>query len=259
MDRSQILALYDQDQRKDMEHPGLRREVTPHVVRHVSLSGVGGGLVSYSQLTAANAQDIIREQIRYFESIGQDFEWKLYDHDQPSDLIDRLRSQGFTVEGAEAIMVLDLHHTPDSLRRPVHHAVRRITDPAALVDVQTVRRQVWGEDTSGQGDYLAGALRQAPDQMSVYVAYVGDQPASAAWIQFAQHSQFASLWGGSTVPAFRHRGLYTALVAVRTQEALARQARFLTVDALPTSRPILEKLGFETIAMSHPCQWHRSP
>jgi predicted GNAT family acetyltransferase len=258
MDRSQILALYDQDQRQEIEFPGLRREVTPHVVRHISLSGLGGGLVSYSQITAANAQDVIQEQVRYFERIGQDFEWKLYDHDQPSDLKDRLRSQGFTIEDAEAIMVLDLHDAPERLRQPVRHAIRRITDPAALVDVQTVRQQVWDQDPSGLVDYLGGALIQAPDQMSVYVAYIGQQPASAAWIQFPERSLFAGLWGGSTVPGFRQQGLYTALVAVRAQEALARQVRYLTVDALPTSRPILEKLGFETIAISYPCKWTRS-
>jgi hypothetical protein len=32
MNKSQIIALYDQDQRKDAEFPGLRREVTPEVV-----------------------------------------------------------------------------------------------------------------------------------------------------------------------------------------------------------------------------------
>lgn len=258
MDKSQILALYDQDQRKAIAHPNMRREVTPHVVRHIDMSDTGEGLISYSELTEASADDVICEQMSYFASIGQDFEWKLYDHDQPSNLKERLRSQGFTIEGAEAIMVLDLQDTPEILRQPVRHPVQRITDPATLVDVQTVRQQVWDEDTSWLVDFLGGGLSRAPDQMSVYVAYVGKQPASAAWIYFPGHSQFASMWGGATVPGFRQQGLYTALVAVRAQEALARQVRFLTVDAMPMSRPILERLGFETIAISYPCKWKRS-
>jgi predicted acetyltransferase len=91
--------------------------------------------------------------------------------------------------------------------------------------------------------------------MSVYVAYIDAQPASAAWSFFPKHSQFASLWGGSTVSAFRKQGLYTALLAVRAQEARDRQVKFLTVDASPMSRPILEKFGFERIAYSYPCKW----
>ena len=79
MNKSQILALYDQDQRIGLEYPDTRREIAPNVLRHINTSEVGGGFISYSQLNEANADDMIREQINYFDSIGQDFEWKLYD------------------------------------------------------------------------------------------------------------------------------------------------------------------------------------
>jgi hypothetical protein len=119
MNKSQILALYDQDQRTDLEHPNTRREVTPNIVRHINASEAEEGFISYSQLNEANADDMIREQISYFESIGQDFEWKLYDYDQPSDLKERLKAHGFIVEEAEAIMVLDLEDAADILWQPI--------------------------------------------------------------------------------------------------------------------------------------------
>ena len=86
MHRSQTIALYDQDQRKEIEYPDMRREVTPDVVRHVDTSDSREGIVSYSQLNEDTAEAMIREQVSYFESLGQNFEWKLYDYDQPSDL-----------------------------------------------------------------------------------------------------------------------------------------------------------------------------
>jgi hypothetical protein len=255
MNKSQTVTLYDQDQRIDIEYPAARREVTPHVVRHINTSGAGEGFISYSQLNDINADNIIREQVNYFESIGQDFEWKLYDYDQPSDLKERLESHGFVIEEAEAIMVLDLEDAPEILWQPIHHNVQQITDPKKLVDVQSVEQQVWEEDHSFLLEFLGNALKRYPDQMSVYVAYINEQPASAAWIYFPKHNQFASLWGGSTVSTFRKQGLYTALLAVRVQEAKSRQVKFLTVDASPMSRPILEKIGFEMIAYSYPCKW----
>lgn len=255
MNRSQIIALYDQDQRRDVEYPDMQREVAPDVVRHIDVSDGGKGVVVYSQLSDVNADDIIRAQVNYFEGIGQDFEWKLYDHDQPSDLKERLEAYGFSVEEAEAIMVLELEKAPEILRQPVLHHVQQITDPVKLSDVLTVQQQVWDEDFSSLGKYLGETLRRYPEQMSVYVAYVNQQPASAAWIYFPKHSQFASLWGGSTLSSFRQQGLYTALLAVRAQEAKARQVRYLTVDASAMSRPILEKFGFEMIAYSYPCNW----
>jgi hypothetical protein len=257
MNKSQILALYDQDQRTDLEHPNTRREVTPNIVRHVNASEVEEGFISYSQLNQANADDMIREQISYFESIGQDFEWKLYDYDQPSDLKERLKAHGFIVEEAEAIMVLDLEDAADILWQPIPSNVQQIIDPQRLVDVQSVEQQVWNEGDSFYLEFLGNALRNYPEQMSVYVAYMNEQPASAAWIYFPKHSQFASLWGGSTVGAFRMQGLYTALLAARAQEAKSRQVKFLTVDASPMSRPILERMGFEMIATSYPCRWKR--
>ena len=255
MNKSQMIALYDQDQRRDVEHPEMRREVTPNVVRHIATSETGKGLITYSQLDEANADNTIREQVSYFEGIGQDFEWKLYDYDQPPDLKERLGSYGFIVEEAEAIMVLDLEDASEIFWKPVLHHVQRIIDPEKLVDVQSVEGQVWDEDSSWVLHFLGDALRNYPEQMSVYVAYIDEQPASAAWIYFPEHGQFASLWGGATISRFRKQGLFTALLAVRAQEAKARQVRYLTVDAMPMSRPILEKLGFEMIAYSYPCQW----
>lgn len=61
MNTSQIIALYDQDQRKDVEYPGTRRETTPNVVRHIDISGAGEGAVVYSQLTEADADDVGRQ------------------------------------------------------------------------------------------------------------------------------------------------------------------------------------------------------
>jgi len=255
MDTLEMRALYDEDQRKAIEYPDMRRDVQPMVVRHIDTSGGGEGTIVYSRLNETNVDEAIREQVAYFEGIGQDFEWKVYDYDHPADLKDRLGSHGFAVGEDEAIMVLDLEEARTTLWQPVHADVRRILSAERIWDVLTVERQVWDEDFTGLARYLGDSLRNYSEQMSIYVAYANDEPASTAWIYFPKRSQFASLWGGSTVDAFRRQGLYTALLAVRAQEARRRQVRYLTVDARPMSRPILEKYGFEVIGHSFPCRW----
>lgn len=257
MNKSHIIALFNRDQRKDLAFPDMRREITPEVVRLIDTSNFAEGMIVYSQLNEANVDDVIHEQISYFEGIGQDFEWKLYDYDAPPDLKERLEAHGFSVEDVEAVMVLDLETAPDNLWQPIRHDVRRITNPDTLIDIQTIEQQVWNEDASWVFDLLGNALNNFPERMSVYVAYVDERPASAAWVYFSERSQFASLFGGATISEFRKRGLYTALLAVRAQEARARGVKYLTVDASPMSRPILEKFGFECIAYSYPCKWER--
>lgn len=177
MNKAQLLALYNQDQRIDITFPGMRREITPDVVRHVDTSEINDGMVIYSQLTEANADRVIREQMQYFERIGQDFEWKVYDYDQPSDLVNRLHEFEFEIEDAEAVEVLDLAAAPDIFWQPLRHDIRRITNPEQLVDVQAIEQQVWDEDASWVEYLLGEALRQYPDQMSIYVGYVDGQPA----------------------------------------------------------------------------------
>jgi predicted acetyltransferase len=73
---------------------------------------------------------------------------------------------------------------------------------------------------------------------------VGDAPASAGRLDLPPEGDFAGLFGGGTVPEFRHRGVYRALVAERVRVARERGYRFAYVEAAPTSRPILERLGF---------------
>jgi hypothetical protein len=96
------------------------------------------------------------------------------------------------------------------------------------------------------GDHLA-----IPDYLSVYLAYVDEQPACAGWVYFHPGSQFASLKGGSTLPEYRQRGLYTTVLAVRVQEAIRRGYRFLTIEAGPMSRWIVSSHGFQLLTTAY--------
>jgi GNAT superfamily N-acetyltransferase len=87
------------------------------------------------------------------------------------------------------------------------------------------------------------------------VAMAGDEPVCSARAEFLPGTDFASLWGGGTLPGWRGRGIYRALVAYRAQLAVARGYRYLQVDAMPASRPILERLGFTCLAHTTPYVW----
>ena len=255
MNVKQILALYDEEQRMSIEYPGLRREATEHAVRHVDLLGTDSVIV-YSNLDANNADRVIQDQLSHFEKLGHDFEWKYYEHDSPPDLKHRLASSGFEVGEAESIVALDLQYMPETLTRPAIHDVRRITDVKQLDEVMIIQKEVFQTDEDSlTRRQIEHEMQTVPDSISVYVVYVDEQLVASAWIRFTPASQFASLWAGATLADFRRKGIYTALLAVRAQEALKRGKRFLTVDAGPMSLPILKKLGFQLLTVSYPCQW----
>jgi GNAT superfamily N-acetyltransferase len=258
MDLPELLALYDLEERIKAEWPGTVREVTDLVVRHRPVqSGEhrDNGFIAYSRLDKETADRAIGEQIDYFKALGLKVGWKLYEHDQPADLSVRLLAHGFKAAEPESIMALDLHEAPAALLEPVVVDVRRIHDPDELRVVQQVEEAVWGEDHSGLVAYLRDTLVQHPHKLSIYYALQDDEPASVAWLFIDDARPFASLWGGSTLPQHRKRGFYTALLAVRLQEAVQRGARFLTIDASPMSRPIAQRFGFRQITTACDYDW----
>jgi NAD(P)-dependent dehydrogenase (short-subunit alcohol dehydrogenase family) len=57
-----------------------------------------------------------------------------------------------------------------------------------------------------------------------------------------------ALCGGATLPEARGKGAYRALLAARFRDAVERGTPVLVVQAGSMSRPILERLGFDTVA-----------
>lgn len=250
-----LRRLYTQYERVQAASPDLRREVLPNLIRQIPVEAGDRGAVIYSRLDETNADAAIQAQIAFFEQIGCDFEWKHYDYDTPPDLKARLAAHGFELEESETIMVLPLAQAPAALLQPVTHAVRRVHDPDELDAIDYIKTAVWGEERDFITQFLRLTLTQAPERISIYIAYAGELPVSCGWIYFPTENPFASLWGGATLAAYRKQGYYTALLAVRVQEALARGRRYLTIDASPMSRPIVARFGFVQLAESTPCIW----
>lgn len=257
MDKSEFLELFDKQYRRDLIEPGVQREAIPlddpHVVRHHSTQ-FKNGFISYSKLDESSVEAEIDAQVAFFSNLGYEFEWKVYDHDCPADLRERLAKRGFSVEEPEALMILDMHLIPAS-PDPAGIAVRRVEDEAGIQAIMRMEEAVWNEDHSELATRLWQDLSTDPMTLSIFAAYTSDQLVSAAWIYYHPPTHFASLWGGSTLPEHRGKGLYTALLNARMREARSRGYRFLMVDASPMSRPILERRGFVFYGFSTPCVW----
>jgi GNAT superfamily N-acetyltransferase len=259
MNKAEILALHEKELRIEYEDPDMQKEILPHVIRHVRAEP-GMGFIRYSSLDESNADAEIREQTAYFASRDLPFEWDVYDYDRPSDLEKRLLANGFEPDlepdDPGTVLVLDLESAPAPLLEPVTAGVRQVTSIDQLEDIVHILEQVWGGDFAWLKPRLASHLG-IQGYLSPQVAYVEGQPACCGWTYYLPHSHFGALRGGSTVPAHRRRGLYSAVLAVRVQEAIRLGYRFLTVDASPMSRPILEKHGFQLLTCARSYKWKR--
>ena len=256
MDPRTVLALFDEQLRRHPRaEPGEHIEAGERVTRRVAAADGWTG-VSWSDLDEASAGPVIDAQIRRFAALGQPWEWKYYSYDQPADLPERLRAAGFTPAEPEALLIaetdaLALAAAPASSSAP-GVTLADITGPSGADELVRVHDEVFGGSHAAIGRaVLAGLDREPPDVVGV-VARAGGAPVAAARVDFPAGADFAGLWGGGTLPGWRGRGIFRALVAHRAALAAARGYRYLQVDALPASAPILQRLGFVRLATTVP-------
>ncbi|MBU0926531.1 MAG: GNAT family N-acetyltransferase [Spirochaetes bacterium] len=249
----EIRALYDEYERRNADYPGYRREETDKTVRMVNDDEDGHNYLVYSSLSHEGAEAAIDGELAYFRGLRRSFEWKLYSHDEPADLKARLAARGFSIGEDEAIMALELAELPPELAADNRIDARRVSDEEGLAAYAALDALVWPDDHEECMRELTRTFREEPGRQSLWLASIDGVPACAARIDFPPRSPFASLWGGATLEAYRGRGAYTALLAARAKEALARGYRFLTIDASPMSRPIVARRGFRLLSVSNPC------
>jgi GNAT superfamily N-acetyltransferase len=257
MDHEAVLAAYDRQIRRgaQSQSPRARVERAGAVVRQVGAAHDWNG-VHWADIDAATADAVIAEQVRYYTSLGLEFEWKLYSHDHPADLADRLRTAGFVPEPPETVMVAEVADLPTEPELPEGVHLLPVTDAAGAGLMAQAHDLAFGEDGSGLGQRLAervlDQLTETPDAVVAVVAMAGDAPVSSARMEFCPGTDFAGLWGGGTAPQWRGKGIYRALIAHRTRIAAERGYRYLQVDATDDSRPILRRLGFVPLSVTTP-------
>jgi GNAT superfamily N-acetyltransferase len=262
LDAAAVLSEYDAQVRRGLysDGSGALGERAGPVVRRSMVGGEGWSGVVWSDLDVGTAAAVIAEQVAHFAGRGEQFEWKSYNYDQPPDLGERLLAAGFVAEDAEALMVADArqiagHEDADGVL-PDGVRLVQVTDEAGVELMIDVADRVFGPDPELRRS-LIGQLRNSPEFNVLVLAMAGEIPVCSARVSF-DSTDFAGLWGGGTLPEWRGRGIYRAMVGYRARLATARGYRYLQVDASPMSRPILERLGFTCLAMTTPYVWSPS-
>ena len=253
MNKNYLLARYDKNLRIHRHYPEARKEVSKDVVRFIR-KAPGMNFVSFTFANESDLDRVIDQQLDYFLPMEQPFTWKVYDHDLLPSLKDKLASRSFVGDNDPAdVMVLDVNKASAHLLEPVSPDIRRITDLEGLKDIIHVLDNVYGGHNTWVNDRLGGHLK-IPGYLSIYVAYVENQPASIAWTYFPR-GHFATLFAGTTMAEYRKQGLYTSLLSTRLKEIRERGYQYAVVEAGAMSKPILAKHGFQHLTTVYDYEW----
>jgi GNAT superfamily N-acetyltransferase len=213
VDTTQILGLFDEQ---------MRRKAAPDCLY------VGNG---WSAVLWRPDDGEIEPLVARMREVPGHVEWKYYSHDGP-ELRERLLAAGLVPEDEETVVVAE---------------AASIAPPPAEVELRVAAQEF--EDLAA---HVFGKRYGLPEKAVAVVAMVDGQPVSGGRVDFEDGVEFAGLYGGITLPEYRGRGLYRATVAKRAELARERGYRWLYSDALPTSRPILERLGFVPLTTTTP-------
>jgi GNAT superfamily N-acetyltransferase len=244
----------DQMRRNPAPEPGSRVEREERITRIIS-GEPGWSAVVWTDLTEADADAMIDAQVSRFAELGQPWEWKYYSYDQPADLPGRLEAAGFVADPAETVLVAEIADLNLDTRLPAGVDLIPVTDANGVGAVVRVHDEVFGGDHTAIGSAITAALESQRHSVEAVVAFAGETPVCAGRVEFPERSDFASLWGGGTLPGWRGRGVFRSLVAYRAKLARERGYRYLQVDASPDSRPIFQRLGFTELAGTTPFRY----
>lgn len=259
---SDLLAAYDEQLRREGEI-GRADDVREHgpllwaVFDH-------GGFVTYRDLGGAEGDAVdalVEATVAHFrdDTDVASFEWKTRGHDLPADLGERLEAHGLVPEPRETVMVGEAALLAVDVEVPPGVVVRRIEPgPGATADVARMLEAQESVFGTGRGPSVDSSLAELEAGSSeLWIAEVDGRVVSGGRLTPVVGTAFAGIWGGSTLPELRGRGIYRALVAARARSALERGIRLIHSDCTDMSRPILERSGLVAVTTTTPYVWTR--
>lgn len=246
-----IMYLYEKYERKvQLKGLNVQRVADENIIKYI-YKGSRPALIYYFKPVSLSIEELIENEVAYFTNINQPFEWKVYGTDLPKDIGKKLLAQGFVKEETESLLVCDIRNYQINLTTPDEVACKKATSKQmfrAYLDIQSTEFPL---DIDEQVDQHWEKYKNDKN-CSIYVVYLQDRPVASARINFTPDSIFAGIWAGTTLKEHRGKGYYQILLNYRIDEAKQRGLQYMAIDALPTSRPIVEKHGFEFITSITP-------
>jgi len=181
-------------------------EVLPLVTRQRSADGRQHCIIS-SSLTLDNVDSVIAEQIAHYRAMGAGVEWKVYAHDKPADLLQRLSRKSFEIGPMETVLVLDLHDRPAWMDESMY-LVQRVESLKQVDLFREAATEIFRKDYQFTAGELAAGIRAGSTNHLGYIAMEGNVAASIGRLYTHRQSEFGGLYGGGTRKSGERRRIF---------------------------------------------------
>lgn len=259
-DRAQLLTAYDEQLRAGAETPGAHRVELLEQLRLVTFGG-GRGFITYANPghEGARLAALVSEALAHFAADPEitRVEWKTRGHDRTPGLHDALLAAGFEPDEPESIMIGTAEALAADVPLLAGVTLRQITSDADIRAMAEMQDEAFGDSLAEEMASAMIARIARGDKLELWVAEADGRIVTAGRLEPVPDSDFAGLWGGATLEAYRGRGIYRALTAARARSAIRLGKTLMNSDSTGYSRPILERSGFLAVSTTTPYEWKK--
>lgn len=194
------------------------------------------------------APELIDEVAAHTRAWGlSEVSWAVSEVTAPSDTEGVLVSRGATLRESYRVMAYDFSAGPPELETPGDVVAELVSDEPRLRAAMLVNAEGWGSQRLNDAEF-ARELERMTRELSTWSSFrvlvsIGDEPVATGGCTMIE--DVAHLLGSVTLPAWRRRGAYRAVLAERLRLACENGATLALVKGrVDTSAPSLERAGF---------------
>ncbi|MEZ5357730.1 MAG: hypothetical protein R3F48_02795 [Candidatus Zixiibacteriota bacterium] len=201
--------------------------------------------VSLAKLTEANAESTIHEIIDFYRKRKLDFIWVIGPNSTPGNLAQYLECNEFIpVSPSDGLYMSNLKEYN------MAETDFRISEIPIVEDAATIRIMAEGFEMPMESSvkfHRTLFLMKEKIRLRTYAALMDgvDEPVGCAFSTYYPDLPIALLSGATTLPEFRGRGMYRALLQKRINDVIGDSIKAVIVMAdQRSSAPICHKFGF---------------
>jgi len=172
--------------------------------------------------------------------------WEVGSSATPSDLAEQLRARGLLDDRDPYVVGMVLTERAPAQVEGIE--AREVVSFEEFRAAQRVAEEAFGGGVGMDDEQLRARYEEkvATGGSKTFVALVDGEIVASASSTYVEGA--VTLNGGAVLPHARGRGAYRALVAARWSDAVERGTPALVTQAGAMSKPILERLGFRSVA-----------
>lgn len=237
--------------------PGIEVVVTPRYQIQLipDFPIAGPNHAAWIRCAAGEADEVIREVKAVSAERGLPFAWIVDPETEPADFADHLQHHGIAPDphGESSVMILAADVEVAHQEVPGLAISDALADFELFLAAEACAGEAFADVPFGEETGISGGARRrfehnlAAGNRHVLLATLDGEPAGSGSLH-VQAPGGAMMNGGAVRPRFRGVGVYRALVAARLDLARRAGVPGVVVWAGEMSRPILDRLGFETVS-----------